>query len=61
MDRVRDRAMGSGGGGGVAPCCRALAGRCGRGRSSGGFSAWFTLWRERGEKRIERDMRGVRG
>jgi hypothetical protein len=32
-----------------------------RERSSGGFSARFTLWRETGEKRIERDVQGVRG
>jgi hypothetical protein len=33
----------------------------GRERSSSGFYAWFTLSRETDEKRIERDMRGVRG
>jgi hypothetical protein len=45
----------------VRPAVAPLPVGAGRGRSSGGFSALFTLSREMDEKRIERDMRGVRG
>lgn len=61
MNHVRDRALLSGGGGGGESCCRALAVAALRERSGVGFSAFFTLVREKGEKRIERNMRGVRG
>ena len=45
----------------VRPAVASLQVAALRERSSVGFSARFTLWRETGEKRIERDMRGVRG
>jgi hypothetical protein len=44
----------------VRPADASLQVAAGRGRSSSGFSARFTLWRETGEKRIERDVQGVR-
>ena len=43
----------------VRPAVAPLPVGAGRGRSSGGFSALFTLSREMDEKRIERDVRGV--
>ena len=43
----------------MRPAVAPLPVGAGRGRSSGGFSALFTLSREMDEKRIERDVRGV--
>jgi hypothetical protein len=59
MNHVRDRALRSGEGGEVCFTVAPLPVGAGRGRSSGGFSALFTLSREMDEKRIERDVRGV--
>lgn len=45
----------------MSPAVAPLPVGAGRGRSSRGLSARFTLSRETDEKRIERDVRGVRG
>jgi hypothetical protein len=56
MNHVRDRALRSGGGGGVRPADAPLRVAALRERSGVGFSAWFTRARGTVEKRIERDV-----
>jgi hypothetical protein len=45
----------------VSPAVASLQVAALRERSSVGFSAWFTLSQQTGEKRIECDVQGVRG
>ena len=56
MNHVRDRALRSGGGGGVRPADAPLRVAALRERSGVGFSAGFTRARGTVEKRIERDV-----